>query len=87
MQVPHRYGGVTTTRGEDTVATLPSKFKTYEAIKPINIKVSTKILKDKIRWELRGRLERKGEPRSEEMEFKRQEEKEVFRPIKKRWSF
>ena len=55
---PHKYGGVRTNPDEDSILALPHKFTTFEKIQLDKIKVSTEILKDKVRWELRAREER-----------------------------
>ena len=81
---PHKYGGVQTNADEDSILALPHKFTTYEKIQLDKIKVSTEIMKDKVRWELRAR---EGEPWSEEWEFEQQDEKEVFRPNERRLEF
>ena len=66
---------------------MPHKFTTFEPIRVDKIKVSTEIMKDKIRWELRSREEREDRPWTEDMEFKEQDEKEVFRPEERRMEF
>ena len=84
---PHKYGGVQTNADEDSILALPHKFTTFEKIQLDKIKVSTEILKDKVRWELRAREEREGRPWSEEWEFQQQDEKEVFRSNEKKMEF
>ena len=84
---PHKYGGVRTNSDEDSILSLPHKFTTFEKIQLDKIKVSTEILKDKVRWELRAREEREGRPWNEEWEFQQQDEKEVFRPDEKKMEF
>ena len=87
-KAPHKYGGVTSNADEDALLALPHKFTTYESIQLDKIKVSTEIMKDKIRWELRTREEeREGAPWTEDWEFEQQEEKEVFRPEERRMEF
>ena len=66
---------------------MPHKFTTFEPIRVDKIKVSTEIMKDKIRWELRSREEREDRPWTEDMEFKEQDEKEVFRPEERKMEF
>ena len=85
--VPHRYGGILTTKEEDTITTLPHKFTTYEKIDIDKIKVSTEIMKDNIRWEVRERDGREGAARTEDWEFLQQEEKEVYRPAENKLDF
>ena len=84
---PHKYGGVQTNADEDALLALPHKFTTFENIQMDKIKVSTEIMKDKIRWELRTREEREDSPWTEEWEFQQQEEKEVYRPQEKKMEF
>ena len=84
---PHKYGGVQTNADEDSILALPHKFTTFEKIELDKIKVSTEIMKDKVRWELRAREEREGRPWSEEWEFQQQDEKEVFRSNEKKMEF
>ena len=57
---PHKYGGVQTNGDEDSVLALPHKFTIFEKIELDKIRVSTEIMKDKVRWELRAREEREG---------------------------
>ena len=62
-KAPHKYGGATSNADEDALLALPHKFTTFESLHVDKIKVSTEILKDKIRWELRTREEeREGGP-------------------------
>ena len=84
---PHKYGGVQTNEDEDSVLALPHKFTTFEKIQLDKIKVSTEIMKDKVRWELRAREEREQRPWNEEWEFQQQDEKEVFRPDERKMEF
>ena len=84
---PHKYGGVETNADENSVLALPHKFTTFDNIQIDKIKVSTEIMKDKVRWELRSREEREGEAWTEEWEVRQQEEKEVFRPVEKKMEF
>ena len=74
-KAPHKYGGVVTNADEDTLLSLPHKFTTFEPIRMDKIKVSTEIMKDKIRWELRSREEREDRPWTEDLRFKEQDEK------------
>ena len=83
----HKYGGVETNADEDALLALPHKFTTFENIQMDKIKVSTEIMKDKIRWELRAREEREDSTWTEEWEFQQQEEKEVYRPEERRMEF
>ena len=53
VKEPNKFGGATTNAYEDALLALPHKFTTFESIKIDKIKVSTEILKDKIRWDLR----------------------------------
>ena len=83
----HKYGGAMSSADEDSVLALPHKFTVFESIKMDKIKVSTEILKDKVRCELRSRGEREDAPWTEEWEFEQQEEKEVFRPDERKMEF
>ena len=83
----HKYGGATSSADEDSVLALPHKFTVFESIQMDKIKVSTEILKDKIRWELRSREEREEAPWTEEWELEQQDEKEVFRPEERKMEF
>ena len=82
-----KYGGVGTNPNENSILALPHKFTTFENIQIDKIRVSTEIMKDKVRWELRSREERDGEPWTEEWEMRQQEEKEVYRPVERRMEF
>ena len=84
---PHKYGGVGTNPNEDSILALPHKFTTFENIQIDKIRVYTVIMKDKVRWELRCRQERDGEPWTEEWEMRQQEKKEVYRPVERRMEF
>ena len=83
----HKYGGATSSADEDSVLALPHKFTVFESIQMDKIKVSTEILKDKIRWELRSREEKEEAPWTEEWELEQQDEKEVFRPEEGKMEF
>jgi hypothetical protein len=84
---PHNYGGVTTSAEEDSITTLPHKFTTFEPVQMDKIRVSTEILKDKMRWEMRAREERDGDIWTEELEFRQQQEKQVYRPEEHKMEF
>ena len=76
-----KYGGVETTKEEDSILNLPSKFTTFEPITKDKLEVALSMAMTKARWELKARRERgEGEEQvwTEEWEAEQQEGKTVY---------
>ena len=67
---------------EKLVMQLPPKFTTYDKIEKNKLDVAGEVLADKIRWELRSREQREGQPWTEEKEWEDVRKKTVYDEIK-----
>ena len=75
---PLTFGGFEYSENEAELAKLPHNFRTFPKLDKEDINVSTQAMFAKVRWELRNKEERNGEPWTPEWQWEQTSQKTVY---------